>query len=88
MVTDNLFMSEFMERSIGYHAPYLFVDASYFNVKDDVRYVNKALPVVVSVKTLENRKIRPSFFVDAKQELTWEWIYSGLRIENLIKWIS
>ncbi len=39
-------ITEFMERTIDSHFPYLFVDASYFKVRDGVKYVNKALLVV------------------------------------------
>ena len=44
-------VNEFMERTIDSHIPYLFVDASYFKVRDGVKYVNKALLVVVGVRT-------------------------------------
>jgi transposase-like protein len=44
-------VTEFMERSIDSHIPYLFVDASYFKVRDGVRYVSKALLVVAGVRT-------------------------------------
>jgi putative transposase len=43
--------SEFMERTIESHIPYLYVDASYFKVRDGVKYVHKDLLVVVGVRT-------------------------------------
>jgi putative transposase len=46
-----------MERSIDTYIPYLFVDASYFKVRDGVKYVNKALLVVAGVKTDGYREI-------------------------------
>jgi transposase-like protein len=33
---------EFLSRPVESHIPYLFVDASYFKVRDGIRYVNKA----------------------------------------------
>jgi len=42
---------EFLETPIDTYVPFLFVDASYFKVKDGVRYVSKALLVVVGVRT-------------------------------------
>jgi transposase-like protein len=39
--------NEFMERTIDSYIPYLFVDESYFKVRDGAKYVNKALLVVV-----------------------------------------
>jgi len=37
----------FIERSIDTYIPYLLVDASYFKVRDGVRYINKALLVEI-----------------------------------------
>jgi transposase-like protein len=34
---------EFIESPIGFYIPFLFVDASYFKVRDGVRYISKAL---------------------------------------------
>ncbi len=34
-------ITEFMERTIDSHFPYLFVDASYFKVRDGVKYINE-----------------------------------------------
>ena len=46
-----------MEKAIDSHIPYLYVDASYFKVRDGVRYVRKALLVVVGVRTDGYREI-------------------------------
>jgi putative transposase len=40
----------FLEKPIDSHIPYLFVDASYFRVRDEIKYVNKALLVVAGVR--------------------------------------
>ena len=76
-------VSEFMERTIDSHIPYLFVDASYFKVRDGVKYVNKALLVVVGVRTDGYREILGTRVADAEHELTWEGIFSDLRDRGL-----
>ena len=76
-------VTEFMERSIDSHIPYLFVDASYFKVRDGVKYVNKALLVVVGVRTDGYREILGARVADAEHELTWEGIFSDLKDRGL-----
>jgi putative transposase len=43
-------VTEFLSRPIESHIPYLFVDASYFKVRDGIRYSNKALLVIAGIK--------------------------------------
>jgi len=76
-------VSEFLERTIDSHIPYLYVDASYFKVRDGVKYVNKALLVVVGVRTDGYRKILGARVADAEHELTWEGIFSDLKERGL-----
>ena len=78
-------VTEFMERTIDSHIPYLFVDASYFKVRDGVKYVNKALLVVVGVRTDGYREILGARVADAEHELTWEGIFSDLKERGLSK---
>ena len=78
-------VTEFMERAIDSHIPYLFVDASYFKVRDGVKYVNKALLVVVGVRTDGHREILAASIADAEHELTWEGIFSDLKERGLSK---
>jgi transposase-like protein len=78
-------ITEFMERSLDSHIPYLFVDASYFKVRDGVKYVNKALLVVVGVREDGYREILGARVADAEHELTWEGMFSDLKDRGLIK---
>jgi len=78
-------VTEFMERSIDSYIPYLFVDASYFKVRDGVKYVNKALLVVVGVRTDGFREILEAHVADAEHELTWEGIFADLKERGLTK---
>ena len=78
-------VNAFMERTIDSPIPYLFVDASYFKVRDGVKYVNKALLVVVGVRTDGYREILAARVADAEHELTWEGIFSDLKERGLTK---
>ena len=42
-------VNEFLKRPIEGPIPYLFIDASYFKVRTDGRYVNKALLIVTGI---------------------------------------
>jgi putative transposase len=50
-------VQDFMERPVGPYYPYLFIDASYFKVRDESRYVNKALLIIVEVRTDGHREV-------------------------------
>ena len=76
-------VSEFMERTIDSHIPYLYVDASYFKVRDGVKYVSKALLVVAGVRTDGYREILGARVADAEHELTWEGIFADLKERGL-----
>ena len=78
-------VTEFMDRAIDSYIPYLFVDASYFKVREGVKYVNKALLVVVGVRTDGFREILGAQVADAEHELTWEGIFADLMERGLTK---
>lgn len=68
-----------MERPIDSCIPFLFVDASYFKVRDRIRYVSKALFIVAGVRTDGSREIFAFSVADAEHELTWERIFSDFK---------
>lgn len=76
---------EFLENPIDSSIPFLFVDASYFKVRDGARYVSKALFVVAGVRTDGYREIFTFSVADAEDELTWEGIFSDLKERGLDK---
>ncbi len=78
-------VKSFLERPIDSHIPYLFVDASYFKVRDGIQYVTKALLVVVGVREDGYREILGARVADAEHELTWEGIFSDLKDRGLNK---
>jgi transposase-like protein len=76
-------VKSFREKQIETHIPYLFVDASYFKARDEIRYVFKALLVVAAMKENGHREILGARVADAEHELTWEGILSELRDRGL-----
>ncbi|WP_321504356.1 IS256 family transposase [uncultured Methanoregula sp.] len=78
-------VQEFMEKSLDSYYPYLFVDASYFKVRDESRYVNKALLVIVGVRTDGHREVLAARIADAEHELTWEGMFSDLKEQGLTR---
>jgi transposase-like protein len=76
-------VQSFLEKPIDSHIPYLFVDASYFKVRDGIRYVTKALLVIVGVLEDGYREILGARVADAEHELTWEGILSDLKDRGL-----
>ena len=78
-------VQEFMEKSLDSYYPYLFIDASYFKVRDETRYVNKALLVIVGVRTDGHREVLAARVADAEHELTWEGMFSDLKEQGLTR---
>ncbi|MFA6364561.1 IS256 family transposase [Methanoregula sp.] len=78
-------VQEFMEKRLDSYYPYLFVDASYFKVRDETRYVNKALLVIVGIRTDGHREVLSARVADAEHELTWEGMFSDLKEHGLTK---
>jgi putative transposase len=50
-------VNDFLEKTIDSYIPFLFVDASYFKVRDGVRYASKSLFVVAGVRSEGYREI-------------------------------
>jgi transposase-like protein len=75
----------FLSRPIETYIPYLFVDASYFKIRDGVRYVNKALLVIAGIRSDGFREILGARIADCEDELTWEDIFSDLKERGLAK---
>jgi transposase-like protein len=74
-----------LETPIDSYVPFLFVDASYFKVRDGVRYVSKVLFIVAGVRADGCREIFTFSIADAEHELTWEGIFSDLKKRRLNK---
>jgi transposase-like protein len=76
-------VKEFLDRPIEEPIPYLFVDASYFKVRTDGRYVNKALLIVTGIHEDGYREILGATVADSEDEAFWESFYEGLKARGL-----
>jgi Transposase, Mutator family. len=61
---------EFFSRPIALYIPYLFVGASYFKVREGVRYLNKALLLIAGIREDGIREILGARIADCENELT------------------
>lgn len=76
-------VEEFLKRPIEHSIPYLFVDASYFKVRTDSRYITKAFLVVTGVRDDGYREILGARIADGEDELFWSGIFEELKERGL-----
>ena len=76
-------VEEFLKRPIEHSIPYLFVDASYFKVRNDSRYITKAFLVVTAVRDDGYREILGARIVDGEDELFWTGFFDDLKDRGL-----
>jgi transposase-like protein len=76
-------VEEFLERPIEHSIPYLFVDASYFKVRTDSRYITKAFLVVTAVRDDGYREILGARIADGEDELFWTGFFDDLKDRGL-----
>ncbi len=73
----------FLDRPIEQAFPYLFVDASYYKVRDGPRYVSKALLVTAGVREDGYREILGATIVDCENEAFWSGFFDDLKERGL-----
>jgi putative transposase len=71
-------VEQFLKRPLDREFPYIFVDASYFKVRDCGRYINKALLIVVGVRDDGFREILGAKITDCEDELFWAGFFDEL----------
>ena len=76
-------VKKFLERPIEEEIRYLFVDASYFKVRSEGRYVNKALLAVTGIREDGYREILGAKVVDSEDESFWESFFEELKGRGL-----
>ena len=73
----------FLLRPIEQAIPYLFVDASYYKVREGVRYVTKAVLVVAGVREDGYREILGARITDCENEAFWSGLFEDLKERGL-----
>jgi putative transposase len=76
-------VEEFLKRPIEHLIPYLFVDARYFKVRNDSRYITKAFLVVTVVRDDGYREILGARIADGEDELFWTGFFDDLKDRGL-----
>ncbi len=76
-------VNEFINRPINEPITYLFVDASYFKVRTDGRYINKALLAVTAIREDGYREILSATVADSEDESCWESCFDSLKARGL-----
>jgi transposase-like protein len=74
---------EFLSKPIEQEIKYLFVDATYFKIRDSVRYTNKALFVVAGVRKDGYREILGARIADGEDAMFWEDLFTDLKKRGL-----
>ena len=76
-------VNEFLCRPIEEEIKYLFVDATYFKIRNSIQYKNKALFVVAGVRKDGYREILGAKIADGEDAMFWEDIFSDLKKRGL-----
>jgi len=76
-------VKEFLNRPIEGSIPFLFVDASYFKVRTNGRYINKALLVVTGIREDGYREILNATVAESEEEYCWESCFEDLKARGL-----
>ena len=76
-------VGEFLKRHIEHAIPYLFVDASYFKVRTDSRYITKAFLIVTGIRDDGYREILGARIADGEDELFWSGFFEELMDRGL-----
>ena len=76
-------VKEFLERPIEGEIDYLFLDASYFKVRSQGRYINKALLIVTGIHKNGYREILSAKVEDNEDEPAWVSLFEELERRGL-----
>lgn len=72
-------VDEFLKRPIDHPIPYIYVDASYFKVRDSGKYVTKALLIITGVRDNGYREILGAAVADDEGEGFWSGLFDELK---------
>jgi transposase-like protein len=71
-------VAEFLKRPIERPVPYIYVDASYFKVRDGGKYVTKAFLIVTGIRDDGYREILGARITDSESEGFWSGFFDEL----------
>src|SRR5512137_1262453 len=76
-------VEKFLKRPLEEPTPFMFIDASYFKVRTDGRYINKALLIATAIRKDGYREILGAAITDSENESCWDDLFDGLRARGL-----
>jgi transposase-like protein len=76
-------VEKFLKRPIEEPTPFLFIDATYFKIRTDGRYINKALLIATAIREDGYREILSAAVDDSEDESCWENLFEGLKARGL-----
>jgi len=76
-------VNEFLNKPIEEKIKYLYVDASYFKVRFESRYVNRAFMVVTGVREDGYREILGARIADSEDGRFWSGLFDDLKEKGL-----
>jgi transposase-like protein len=71
-------VAEFLKRPIERPIPYIYVDASYFKVRDGGKYVTKAFLIITGIRDDGIREILGAKITDSESEGFWSGFFDEL----------
>jgi putative transposase len=71
-------VAEFLKRPIERPMPYIYVDASYFKVRDSGKYVTKAFLIITGIRDDGYREILGAKITDSESEGFWSGFFDEL----------
>ncbi len=74
---------KFLNRPIEKPIHFLYIDASYFKVRTDGRYINKALLIAAGIREDGYREILGAAVADSEDESCWEDLFDSLKARGL-----
>jgi transposase-like protein len=76
-------VKSFLERSIDRPMKFIYIDATYFKIRENGRYGNKALYVCIGIDSDGRREILSCKLCDSETEMEWESFFDDLKERGL-----
>jgi len=76
----------FLERPIESHMKFIYIDATYFKVRENGKYGSKALYVCLGINSERRREILSSRLYDSGSEVERESFFNDLKNTGLTAW--
>ena len=76
-------VKSFLEKKIERPMRFIYIDATYFKVREDGKYRNKALYVCIGIDSYGTREILSCKLCDSETEVEWESFFDDLKNRGL-----